>query len=65
MLGQLISEYVVKDSDMGTEHTYKTLGGAQRAYSKIDAAGRRAAIYQGTTCVNEYVPVASNWFGIN
>lgn len=64
MIGQLISKYVVKDSDMTTEYSYKTLSGAQHKYDKISATGRRVAIYQETTCINEYIAIASNWFVI-
>jgi len=64
MIGQLISRYIVKDSDAQEEYTYKTLSGAQRKYDKINAMGRRVAIYQETTCVDEYIPIAANWFEI-
>lgn len=56
MIGQLINKFVVKDSNTGKQCTYKTLKGAQRKYNEIDGY---ATIYQETTCVNEYITIAS------
>lgn len=61
MIGQLIGKYIVKGSGTGREagmtFHYSTEKGARKKLSSIRATF--ATLYQETTCVNEYITIAS------